>query len=114
MVLSAAPIPPGGGGANPGPGRPPTTARGASPPLVWPLSPAVMPEGRFSSRVPMEDQRRRCPLSWRDMSVLTSLYPGPVPGPYAIAQVTPYPWEDAHEVNAYVRALSERLAGRGH
>ena len=33
---------------------------------------------------------------------------------YAIAQVTPYPWEDEHEVNAYVRALSDRLADRGH
>ena len=33
---------------------------------------------------------------------------------YAIAQVTPYPWEDAHEVNAYVGALSAELAERGH
>ena len=28
----------------------------------------------------------------------------------AIAQVTPYPWEDAHEVNAYVGALCARAA----
>ena len=34
--------------------------------------------------------------------------------PLAIAQVTPYPWEDEHEVNAYVRRLSEELAARGH
>ena len=33
---------------------------------------------------------------------------------YAIAQVTPHPWEDAHEVNAYVGALSHELAERGH
>jgi predicted metal-dependent phosphoesterase TrpH/glycosyltransferase involved in cell wall biosynthesis len=33
---------------------------------------------------------------------------------YAIAQVTPYPWEDAHEVNVYVAALSEQLRERGH
>ncbi len=34
--------------------------------------------------------------------------------PLAIAQVTPYPWEDAHEVNSYVEALSLELAARGH
>ena len=33
---------------------------------------------------------------------------------FAIAQVTPHPWEDEHEVNAFVRALSAELAGRGH
>ncbi len=33
---------------------------------------------------------------------------------HAIAQVSPYPWEDAHEVNGYVRALSGELAARGH
>jgi glycosyltransferase involved in cell wall biosynthesis len=32
----------------------------------------------------------------------------------AIAQVTPYPWESGHEVNAYVSATAERLAARGH
>jgi len=37
-----------------------------------------------------------------------------VPSSYAIAQVTPYPWEDAHEVNAYVGALSRELTERGH
>ena len=34
--------------------------------------------------------------------------------PFAIAQVTPYPWEDAHEVNGFVRAVSAELAARGH
>ncbi|MCW2993762.1 MAG: glycosyltransferase [Conexibacter sp.] len=34
--------------------------------------------------------------------------------PLAIVQVTPYPWEDRHEVNTYVARLSEELAGRGH
>src|SRR5215213_6442802 len=33
---------------------------------------------------------------------------------FAIAQVTPHPWEDEHEVNAFVRALSAELAGRRH
>src|SRR5215208_8302965 len=33
---------------------------------------------------------------------------------FAIAQVTPHPWEDEHEVNAFVRALAAGLAGRGH
>jgi predicted metal-dependent phosphoesterase TrpH/glycosyltransferase involved in cell wall biosynthesis len=33
---------------------------------------------------------------------------------FAIAQVTPHPWEDEHEVNAFVRSLSEELAARGH
>jgi glycosyltransferase involved in cell wall biosynthesis len=37
-----------------------------------------------------------------------------VPERYAIAQVTPHPWEDEHEVNAFVAALSEQLAERGH
>jgi predicted metal-dependent phosphoesterase TrpH/glycosyltransferase involved in cell wall biosynthesis len=32
----------------------------------------------------------------------------------AIAQVSPYPWEDRHEVNTYVGRLSEELAQRGH
>jgi glycosyltransferase involved in cell wall biosynthesis len=34
--------------------------------------------------------------------------------PLAIAQVSPYPWEDRHEVNTYVARLSAELAGRGH
>ena len=34
--------------------------------------------------------------------------------PFAIAQVTPHPWEDEHEVSAFVRSLSEGLAARGH
>ena len=33
---------------------------------------------------------------------------------FAIAQVTPHPWEDEHEVGAFVRSLSEELARRGH
>jgi predicted metal-dependent phosphoesterase TrpH/glycosyltransferase involved in cell wall biosynthesis len=34
--------------------------------------------------------------------------------PLSIAQVTPYPWEDRHDVNDFVRRTSEELAGRGH
>jgi glycosyltransferase involved in cell wall biosynthesis len=37
-----------------------------------------------------------------------------VPEPFSIAQVSPYPWEDEHEVNAFVDALSGELAGAGH
>jgi glycosyltransferase involved in cell wall biosynthesis len=33
---------------------------------------------------------------------------------FAIAQVTPHPWEDEHEVGAFVRSLSGELARRGH
>jgi predicted metal-dependent phosphoesterase TrpH/glycosyltransferase involved in cell wall biosynthesis len=33
---------------------------------------------------------------------------------FAIAQVTPHPWEDDHEVNAFVGSVSEELARRGH
>jgi predicted metal-dependent phosphoesterase TrpH/glycosyltransferase involved in cell wall biosynthesis len=33
---------------------------------------------------------------------------------FAIAQVTPHPWEDEHEVNAFVRSLADGLAARGH
>jgi glycosyltransferase involved in cell wall biosynthesis len=34
--------------------------------------------------------------------------------PLRIAQVTPFPWEDEHEVNAYVAGLGTELAARGH
>jgi predicted metal-dependent phosphoesterase TrpH/glycosyltransferase involved in cell wall biosynthesis len=34
--------------------------------------------------------------------------------PFAIAQVTPHPWEDEHEVSAFVRSLAAGLAARGH
>lgn len=43
--------------------------------------------------------------------------PSPILGgvePLAIAQFSPYPWEDRNEVNAYVARLSEELADRGH
>jgi glycosyltransferase involved in cell wall biosynthesis len=36
------------------------------------------------------------------------------PGSLRIAQVSPYPWEDEHEVNAFVREISGALAARGH
>jgi glycosyltransferase involved in cell wall biosynthesis len=37
-----------------------------------------------------------------------------VPAPLNVAQVTPYAWEDDHELNYGVRALSDQLARRGH
>jgi glycosyltransferase involved in cell wall biosynthesis len=37
-----------------------------------------------------------------------------VPERHAIAQVSPFPWEDDHEVNAFVAELSGELAARGH
>jgi hypothetical protein len=37
-----------------------------------------------------------------------------VPERYAIAQVTPYAWEDEHEVNAFAGELAGELAARGH
>ena len=37
-----------------------------------------------------------------------------VPERFSIAQVTPYPWEQHHEVNRYVERLSDELCGRGH
>jgi predicted metal-dependent phosphoesterase TrpH/glycosyltransferase involved in cell wall biosynthesis len=33
---------------------------------------------------------------------------------FAIAQVTPYPWEQHHEVNRYVERVADELCGRGH
>jgi predicted metal-dependent phosphoesterase TrpH/glycosyltransferase involved in cell wall biosynthesis len=33
---------------------------------------------------------------------------------FSIAQVTPYGWEQHHEVNAFVERLSDELCGRGH
>ncbi|MGZ6673939.1 MAG: CehA/McbA family metallohydrolase [Solirubrobacteraceae bacterium] len=37
-----------------------------------------------------------------------------MPEPLRIAQVTPYPWEDEHEVNVFARRVSDELAARGH
>jgi glycosyltransferase involved in cell wall biosynthesis len=37
-----------------------------------------------------------------------------VPEPLSIAQVTPYPWEDRHDVNTFVERASQELAARGH
>jgi hypothetical protein len=37
-----------------------------------------------------------------------------VPERFAIAQITPHPWEDEHEVNAFVGELAAELAARGH
>jgi glycosyltransferase involved in cell wall biosynthesis len=37
-----------------------------------------------------------------------------VPEPLSIAQVTPYPWEDRHDVNLFVDRISQELARRGH
>ncbi len=39
---------------------------------------------------------------------------GPMASPLSIAHVTPYPWEDQHEVNTYVRRVSSELSRRGH
>jgi glycosyltransferase involved in cell wall biosynthesis len=37
-----------------------------------------------------------------------------VPERFAIAQVTPHPWEDEHDVNAFAGELANELAERGH
>ncbi|CAB4877969.1 unannotated protein [freshwater metagenome] len=37
-----------------------------------------------------------------------------MPERHAIAQVTPYPWEQPHEVNVAIAHLSHELAARGH
>jgi hypothetical protein len=34
--------------------------------------------------------------------------------PFSIAQVTPWPWEQHHEVNGFVERLSDELCARGH
>src|SRR3954462_9151000 len=36
------------------------------------------------------------------------------PDGFAIAQVTPYAWEQHHEVNRYVERVSDELCKRGH
>src|SRR5204862_7006447 len=33
---------------------------------------------------------------------------------FSIAQVSPYPWEQHHEVNRFVERLSDELCKRGH
>ena len=70
--------------------RPSETRRRRSPPRS-PTSDALAPAARIAGR--------RC-------FTLAA-----VPERFSIAQVTPYPWEDAHEVNAFVAELSAR-AGR--
>jgi glycosyltransferase involved in cell wall biosynthesis len=37
-----------------------------------------------------------------------------VPEPLSIAHVTPYLWEDRHDVNTFVARVSDELAARGH
>ena len=37
-----------------------------------------------------------------------------MPEPFTIAQVSPYPWEDEHEVNAFVARARGELADAGH
>jgi glycosyltransferase involved in cell wall biosynthesis len=34
--------------------------------------------------------------------------------PHAIAHVTPFPWEDGHEVNLHIARVADELAARGH
>src|SRR4029079_7451211 len=34
--------------------------------------------------------------------------------PHAIAHVTPFPWEDDHEVNLHVARVADELSARGH
>jgi glycosyltransferase involved in cell wall biosynthesis len=34
--------------------------------------------------------------------------------PHAIAHVTPFPWEDGHEVNLHIARVADELASRGH
>ena len=36
------------------------------------------------------------------------------PETFSIAQVTPYAWEEHHEVNRFVERLSDELCARGH
>ena len=36
------------------------------------------------------------------------------PEKFSIAQVTPYAWEEHHEVNRFVERLSDELCSRGH
>src|SRR3954469_11800759 len=40
--------------------------------------------------------------------------PGVTRERFTLAQVTPYPWEQHHEVNEFVERLSDRLCARGH
>ena len=55
-----------------------------------------------------EEERLRRPSSGSG-SILRA-----VPGALAIAQVTPFAWEAANEVNHYVARVSDELARRGH
>ncbi len=49
------------------------------------------------------------------MTARPGLSSSPVPAErFSIAQVTPYGWEQHHEVNRFVERLSDELCGRGH
>ena len=59
----------------------------------------------------MPEAARWPPEAGRSSDVIRS---AAVPDPLSIAQVTPYSWEDRHDVNTFVERVSEELAGRGH
>ncbi len=62
--------------------------------------------GRYQSTLTVTDFYRRPATS----TVPVTVYPRPVPAErFTIAQVTPYGWEQHHEVNRFVERLSDEL-----
>ncbi len=72
---------------------------------------------RLRERGPESEHHRRRPDTAITRTVGNSVtaarsYPAAVP--FSIAQVTPWPWEQHHEVNRFVERLSDELCARGH
>ena len=65
---------------------------------------------RARARAPAVGGRGQPPTAHRGRgSARRSILPA-VPEPLSIAQVTPYPWEDRHDVNTFVARVSDELA----
>ena len=74
-----------------------------------PRPPARRPRRPRQASPPRSPSRGRRPRRSRPRPTLRA-----VGERFAIAQVSPYPWEDEHEVNAFVAASVGRAATRGH
>ena len=78
--------------------------------------PGTTAKGGARARVRADDLLDRAPRRHgeRPAPAGRSMLPPVSRRPLRIAQVTPYPWEDEHEVNTYVARVAEELAARGH
>ena len=69
---------------------------------------------RARARAPAVGGRGQPPTAHTRARVGARVILPAVPEPLSIAQVTPYLWEDRHDVNTFVARVSDELAARGH